>query len=304
MAPSTLGTFLRASTFGHVRQLDALSEAVLAGAWAMGAGPGGQGPTVDIDSTICPVYGYRKHGASHGCTMVLGQRPFVATRADTGQVLHLRRRKRSADAGRGGPRFVRELIGRVRRCGATGPVVLRADSGFHSKHVITACRDHDGRYSITVNQNRGVVAAIEAIDEATWEGIDYTAGGEAAVSECPLGDGHRLVVRRTRFHRTQAELFPSRRYRAFLTERIGSAVDLDADHRRHAVVELTNRDPKEGAGLSHCPSGDCNANAVWAVLATIAHNMLRWLSCLGLDHQGPVRRQDHPAEVQSAPDRH
>jgi hypothetical protein len=29
MAPSTLGTFLRAFTFGHVRQLDRLSETVL-----------------------------------------------------------------------------------------------------------------------------------------------------------------------------------------------------------------------------------------------------------------------------------
>lgn len=288
MAPSTLGTFLRAFTFGHVRQLDALSEAVLAGAWAMGAGPGEQALTVDIDSTICPVYGYQMHGASYGYTKVLGQHPLVATRADTGEVLHLRHRKGSANAGRGGPRFVRELIGRVRRCGATGPVTLRADSGFHSKHVVAACRDHDVRYSITVNQNKGVVAAIEAIDEATWVAIDYTAGGEASVAECPYGDGHRLVVRRTRFHPTQAELFPSWRYHAFLTDRIGSAVDLDADHRRHAVVELAIRDLKEGAGLSHCPSGEFNANAAWAVLATIAHNMLRWLSCLGLDHQGPI----------------
>ena len=288
MAPSTLGTFLRDYTFGHVRQLEALSEAVLAGAWAMSAGPGEQTLTVDIDSTICPVYGYQKHGASYGYTKVLGQHPLVATRADTGEVLHLRHRKGSANAGRGGPRFVRELIGRVRRCGATGPVTLRADSGFHSKHVVAACRDHDVRYSITVNQNKGVVAAIEAIDEATWVTIDYTAGGEASVAECPYGDGHRLVVRRTRFWATQAELFPTWRYHAFLTDRIGSAVDLDADHRRHAVVELAIRDLKEGAGLSHCPSGEFNANAAWAVLATIAHNMLRWLSCLGLDHHGPI----------------
>jgi hypothetical protein len=288
MAPSTLGTFLRSFTFGHVRQLDALSEAVLARAWGLGAGPGAEALTVDIDSTICQVYGYQKQGASYGYTKVLGQHPLVATRADTGEVLHLRHRKGSANAGRGGPRFVRELIGRIRRCGATGPVTLRADSGFHSKHVVTACRDHGVRYSITVNQNKSVVKAIEAIDEATWTGIDYTLGGEAWVSECPYGDGHRLVVRRTRFHATQAELFPTWRYHAFITDRAGSAVDLDADHRRHAVVELAIRDLKEGAGLSHCPSGDFNANAAWAVLATIAHNMIRWLSCLGLDQRGPV----------------
>jgi len=288
MAPSTLGTFLRAFTFGHVRQLDALSEALLARAWAMGAGPGGDAMTVDVDSTICQVYGYQKQGAAYGYTKVLGHHPLVATRADTGEVLHLRHRKGSANAGRGGPRFVRELIGRIRRCGGSGPVTLRADSGFHSRHVVAACRDHDVHYSITVNQNKSVVKAIEAIDEATWTTIDYTSGGEASVSECPYGDGHRLVVRRTRFHATQAELFPSWRYHAFITDREGSAVDLDADHRRHAVVELAIRDLKEGAGLSHCPSGAFNANAAWAVLATIAHNMLRWLSVLGLGHEGPI----------------
>ena len=40
MAPSTRGTFLRAFTFGHVRQLDRLAEQVLARAWTAGAGPG------------------------------------------------------------------------------------------------------------------------------------------------------------------------------------------------------------------------------------------------------------------------
>jgi hypothetical protein len=76
---------------------------------------------------------------------------------------------------------------------------------------------------------------------------------------------------------TQAELFPSWRYHAFTTDRMGTAVELDADHRRHAVVELAIRDLKEGAGLEHCPSGDFNANAAWAVLASLAHNLVRWV---------------------------
>ena len=288
MAPSTLGTFLRSFTFGHVRQLDALSEALLSRAWAFGAGPGEVAMTIDIDSTIQQVYGKQKQGSAYGYTRVLGQHPLVATRADTGEVLHIRHRKGSANAGRGGPRFVREVIGRVRRCGATGPLTLRADSGFHSKHVVAACRDHDVRYSITVNQNKAVVRAIEAIAEESWTPIDYTVGGEAQVSESHYGDGHRLVVRRTRIIGNQAELFVSWRYHAFITDREGSVVFLDADHRHHAVVELAIRDLKEGAGMAHCPSGEFNANAAWAVLATIAHNMLRWLASLGLEHRGPV----------------
>jgi hypothetical protein len=288
MAPSTLGTFLRSFTFGHVRQLDRLSEELLSRAWGFGAGPGETPMTIDIDSTIQQVYGKQKQGSAYGYTKVLGQHPLVATRADTGEVLHIRHRKGSAGSGRGASRFVRETIGRARRAGATGPLALRADSGFHSKHVVAACREHNVRYSITVNQNKAVVRAIEAIPQEGWTPIDYTLGGQAEVAECPYGDGHRLVVRRTRLTGKQAELFPSWRYHAFITDRDGTAVSLDADHRRHAVVELAIRDLKDGAGMAHCPSGDFNANAAWAVLATIAHNMIRWLASLGLDHDGPV----------------
>jgi Transposase DDE domain. len=288
MAPSTLGTFLRAFTFGHVRQLDRLSEELLSRAWGFGAGPGEEPMTIDIDSTIQQVYGKQKQGSGYGYTKVLGQHPLVATRAETGEVLHIRHRKGSANSGRGAPRFVRETIGRVRRAGAVGPLTLRADSGFYSKQVVAACRDHDVRYSITVSQNKAVIRAIDAIIEEDWIPIDYTLGGKAEVAECPYGDEHRLVVRRTRLTGKQAELFPSWRYHAFITDREGSAIFLDADHRNHAVVELNIRDLKEGAGMAHCPSGDFNANAAWAVLATVAHNMVRWIASLGLEHHGPV----------------
>ena len=40
MAPSTLGTFLRAFTFGHVRQLDRAGEAPSPGPGRRGPGPG------------------------------------------------------------------------------------------------------------------------------------------------------------------------------------------------------------------------------------------------------------------------
>ena len=72
MAPSTLGTFLRAFTFGHVRQLDRLTEQGLARAWAAGAGPGDGPMTIDLDSTICEVHGDHKQGAAYGHTHTLG----------------------------------------------------------------------------------------------------------------------------------------------------------------------------------------------------------------------------------------
>ncbi len=89
---------------------------------------------IEIDSTICDTHGHAKQGATFGYTKKRGYHPLVTTRADTGEVLHIRFRKGSANTGRGAQRFVREVIGRARRAGATGPLPLRADSGFWSKN--------------------------------------------------------------------------------------------------------------------------------------------------------------------------
>jgi hypothetical protein len=287
MAPSTLGTFLRSFTFGHVRQLDRLAEAVLTRAWAVGAGPGDTPMTFDLDSTITEVHGDQKQGAAYGYTRQLGYHPLLATRADTGEVLHIRMRKGSANSARGAERFVNELVARVRRAGATGPLTMRADSAFHSSTVIKACRRLKVAFSITVNQNKAVRAAIDAIPEGDWVPIEYPDGGLAEVAETEYQD-MRLIVRRTRLVGPQAKLWPDWRHHAFVTNRIGTTVDLDADHRRHAVVELAIRDLKEGAGLCHCPSGKFFANSAWAVIATLAHNLLRWIAALGLRIEGPI----------------
>src|SRR6266545_2183862 len=84
MAPSTLGTFLRAFTFGHVRQLDRLAETVLARAWTAGVGPGDGPMTMDLDSTVCEVHGHAKQGAAYGYTHKLGHHPLLTMRADSG----------------------------------------------------------------------------------------------------------------------------------------------------------------------------------------------------------------------------
>jgi hypothetical protein len=287
IAPSTLGTFLRSFTFGHIRQLDQAAEHALTRAWAAGAGPGQQPVTIDLDSTICEVHGHHKGGAAYGYTRQLGYHPLLATRADTGEVLHARQRTGRAASGRGAERFVNELAGRVRRAGASGRLTLRADSGFWAAKVLAACRRHDIRFSVTVRQTATVTAAIASIPEQAWTDIDYPDGGVAQVAETTLGPD-RLVVRRTRLVGPQATLWPDWRHHALVTDRVGSAVELDADHRRHAVCELAIRDLKDGAGLRHCPSGVFLANAAWLVLATLAHNLLRWVVALGLGASGQV----------------
>jgi PII-like signaling protein len=287
MAPSTLGTFLRSFTFGHVRQLDRVAGETLRRAWRLGAGPGEAAVTIDLDSTVCEVHGKHKQGAAYGYTRVLGYHPLLATRANTGEILHARLRKGSSQ--RGAKRFIEELVARVRRAGATGALVVRADSGFWSYELIDTLTRLVVGFSITININAQVKACIDAIDETAWCPIAYPPDGEAAVAETTYMTGRgrdrrelRLVARRTRLiDPTQAALWPNWRYHAFITSLDTPTTEIDQFHRDHASVELAIRDLKEGAGLELCPSGRFFANAAWLACAVLAHNLWRWTAELG-----------------------
>jgi Transposase DDE domain group 1 len=291
MAPSTLGTFLRAFTFGHVRQLDAVIAEALDRAWQLGAGPGEDTMTIDMDSTVCEVHGRQKQGTAYGYTKQLGYHPLLATCAETGEVLHARLRKGSSQ--RGAKRFVEELVARLRRAGAPAAMCLRADSGFWSHALIDTLARLGVGWSITVTINPAIRAVIEAIDNDAWVPIAYPAGGEAAVAETTYtpgrgaGRSYRLVVRRSRLtDPAQQALWPDWRYHAFVTSSVADTVSADRFHRDHARVELAIRDLKEGAGLEHCPSGRFFANAAWLACAVLAHNLIRWTDQLGGTRHG------------------
>jgi hypothetical protein len=282
MAPSTLGTFLRSFSFGFVRQLEAVVGQVLERAWSLGAGPGPGRLVIDVDSTVCQVEGKQKQGAAYGYTKVLGYHPLLASRAETGEIVHARMRKGSANTARGARRFIDETVARLRRAGAAGEIVMRFDSGFWSKDTIAVLARHRVRYTMAVRTNTpAVAAAIAVIDETSWKEIDYTPDGQAQVAETRYG-GRRLVVRRTRLtDRRQAQLWPDWRHFAFLTDLDDDPVEVDAFHRAHARVELAIRDLKEGAGLEHCPSGNFSANSAWLQCAVLAHNLIRWTATIG-----------------------
>ena len=304
MAPSTLGTFLRAFTFGHVRQLEAVVGGAIERAWDLGAGPTGT-LIVDVDSTICEVHSYAKSGAAYGYTRQLGYHPLLATRADTGEVLHARLRKGSAISGRGSVRFIDELLARVRRAGAGDAIIVRADSGFYIHKLLDRLSRAGVGFSVTIHQRQPVRTAIDAIDEAAWWRIDYPDGDAAvavavAVAEC-VYRGRRLIVRRVRNHHgPQGQLFATWRYHAFVTNLAGPAWALDRQHRAHAVVELSIRDLKAGP-LAHLPSGSFHANSAWLQCAVLAHDLVRWTAILGGPRRRAHRRQDHPAPLPQRP---
>jgi DDE family transposase len=288
MAPSTLGTFLRSFSFGHVRQLDRVLGQMLRRAWHAGAGPGAGRLVIDIDSFVGEVHGHRKQGAGYGYSAKLGYHPLLATRADTSEVLHVRLRKGQANTQRGALRFVDELLARVRRAGAAGQILLRADSGFWNNKVIARLREQGCRYSIGVTMHKIVTAQIALIPEHAWQPVpDYPDTGVCELAETTLGDD-RLIVRRVHLHAQddQAELFTYWRHFAFITNRHEPMHEVDAEHRQHAQVELVIRDLKDQA-LAHFPSGHYSANAAWTVIACLAHNLTRWTSLIGLTDRTP-----------------
>lgn len=294
-APSTIGTWLRAHKWSNVRQLDAVSRELLARLWAAGAGPADLAAplTIDLDSTIVAVHGRAKQGAAFGYTKVRGYHPQLATCAQTGQVLMSRLRGGSAGAARGAASFLTETISRVRAAGATGQLTVRADSAFYSKTVLSTAAKFDVQFSITARQDKRIRAAIEAIPDDAWQPIPYwlstpeVSGADVAETAytCFAGDKRhartvRLVVRRVRpTPGSQLALFTTWDYHAFVTDRDGDVLDIEADHRRHAVVEQRIAELKS-AGLAHLPSGNFMANAAWLALAVMAHNLGRALGRL------------------------
>ena len=294
-APSTLGTFLRSFRWGHVRQLDRVSREVLARAWSAGAGPGDGPLTIDLDSTVCETYGLAKEGAQrHNYAGQRGYHPLLAVAAGTGDVLMARLRKGRANTVRGAAHFLRETINRVRYARATGPLTMRADSGFYIHPIVAACRDKSVRFSITVRQHQSVRNIIEAIPEEEWTPIPYWMEGAADVAETqytpfqhePDAVPVRLIVRRVKpTPGSQLALFATYSYHAFITDREGDTLDLEADHRRHAEIENAIRDLKYGVGLNHLPSGRFPANAAWLAVQVMAHNLARWTTRVGMGEQ-------------------
>ena len=233
-APSTLGSFLRAFTFGHVRQLDAVASRVLTGLAAqaplLSASTGGL-VLVDVDDTIIEVHGYAKQGAGFGYTRVRGLNALLATVSTSGSapvVVAQRLRKGSCGSPRGAARLVADALKTVKAItGPTGPTaltggtgravrpLLRADSAFYGRPTIRAAVRAGADVSVTVRLDSTVKAAIAAIDDAAWTTIEYPDAirdeqtgkwvSRAEVAEIPFTAfaGHqadavpgRLVVRR------------------------------------------------------------------------------------------------------------
>jgi hypothetical protein len=309
-APSTLGTFLRAFTYGHVQQLNAvLRQALITLAERVPLLPGGDEVVfVDLDSTHRQVYGYHKQGAAVG--RLKGRKtlhPLIAiasTPISRPVVVGIRLRKgKSADV-RGAARFLAEALTTVRAIAPKARIIVRADSKFYTADIAATAARYDADVSLTTGFNPSIDAAISQIPEDAWTAIHYpnafvdTDTGEL-VSDAELArirytaftsrPKHQhvhgwLTVRRVKRLNPKAAagqdgLFDVWRHHAvFVTSDI-MMLQAESQHRDHAIIEQVIADAAASA-LAHLPSGLFTANAAWAVLWAIAHNLTRALGCL------------------------
>ncbi|KQV06460.1 IS1380 family transposase [Leifsonia sp. Root112D2] len=320
-APSTLGSFLRAFTFGHVRQLDAVACRWLVNVAA--AAPIAAGideyALVDIDDTIKEVHGYQKQGSGYGYSGVRGLNALLgilSTTTSAPVIIGSRLRKGATGSPRGAGKFVGDILAtirRVRSASASGLVLLRADSAFYGHAVVSAAHHAGAKVSITARMDPAVKRAITTIPDDAWTTIDYTdairdeATGTwiscAEVAEIPFTAFSsrktseritgRLIVRRIPELNPfdgdgQPTLFDTHRFHAFFTTSELDTVTADKTHRGHAVIEQVNADLKNSA-LAHLPSGIFTANAAWLVLATIAFNLSRAIGTLAGTELGKAR---------------
>lgn len=319
-APSTLGSFLRAFTFGHVRQADAVASrftlALAERTDLLGQAEDTGTVLVDLDDTIIEVHGYAKQGAGFGYSGVRGLNALLAT-VTTEQAAPViaaqRLRKGAVGSSRGAVRLATDALALVRRSHLTDrPVLLRADAAFYSAALVAAAVKAGAKVSITVRMDPAIKRAIAAIGEDAWTTIrytdaiydqatgtwvsraevaeiDYTAFTSRKKSEQVTG---RLVVRRIpdlnpKAKDGQASLFDTFRFHAFFTTTPAAerdTVTADAVHRRHAIIENVHADLKASA-LAHLPSGIFTANATWLVAAAMAFNLTRAAATLTGDTQ-------------------
>lgn len=306
-APSTLGTFLRAFTHGHVQQLDKVGRRLLAGlAGRVPALLAGSAPItyVDVDDTVREVHGYAKQAAAFGYTGQRGLNVALATlstpsAAPVIAAARLRRGNTASAAGAG--RLLAQAITTARASGVRAQVLARADSAYYGWAFVGTAIRNGAWFSVTARMTPSVRSAIASIGDDAWRPIRYPHAvwddaeqrwvSDAEVAEVAFTafTGRRraehvtcrLVVRRVRRHQPlasdgsqQGELFAAHRHHAFITNSTLSIVDADQTHRDHAVVEQVIAELKAGP-LAHLPSGKYAANAAWVATAAIAFNLAR-----------------------------
>jgi len=314
-APSTLGTFLRSFTHGHVQQLDAVSARLLAGLARRDPGllAGAQNADgiafLDIDDTVRGVHGYAKQGAAYGYTGVRGlnvQVTTISTPLAAPVITRARLRRGNVSSAAGAGRMLAQSVTTARAAGVGCQIMGRADSAFYGHAFVGAAIRHRIWFSVTARMDPKVKAAIASISEKSWTPIKYpqaiweeddtVPGGGYWVSDAEVAEvdfvaftgrrkadhvGCRLVVRRVRRLQPAAS-DGTEQGTLFATYRHHGFITnstlstIEADERhRDHAVVEQVIAELKDNALAHLPSGSYAANAAWVAIAVIAFNLAR-----------------------------
>ena len=300
-APSTLGTFLRTFTFGHVRQLDAVASRLLINLTKTAPLLPGVSELayVDVDDTVRQTYGYAKQGAGRGYTDTKGLNVLlgiISTPTSRPLIAAARLRRGATNSAKGAHRLVSDSLVTARACGASGTLVLRADSAFFQSDVLAAVLRQKACFSITARLNPPVRTAIDAIADDAWTPIKYRNAvwdkqAQAWISDAEVAEiaftafgskakakqvTARLIVRRVPDVNpaNHNSLFTVYRHHAVFTNSPLPMLEAEKAHRAHAIIEQVIADLK-GGPLAHLPSGKFWANSAWLVCAAMAFNLTR-----------------------------
>jgi len=309
-APSTLGTYLRAFTHGHVQQLDQVGARVLAGlsqripGLIAGADTGQGLAFLDVDDTIREVHGYAKQGAAYGYSRVRGlnaQLAVLSTPVAAPVIARARLRRGNVASASGAGRMLAQAIATARAAGVRSQILARADSAYYGHAFVGTALRHGLWFSVTARMTPTVRSATTSIAEDGWTSIEYPkavfdeaeqrwiSDAEVAEVDFTAFTGRRkadhvtcrLIVRRVKRLQPlasdgteQGELFATYRHHAFITNSTLDLIDADQAHRDHAIIEQVIAELKDGP-LAHLPSGKYAANAAWLAHAVIAFNLAR-----------------------------
>jgi hypothetical protein len=207
-----------------------------------------------------------------------------------------RLRKGSTNSARGAHRFVTDALITARKAGASGVLVLQADSAYYGHDFIAAALRQGACFSITARPDKAVREAISTISNDAWTTITYTDAIFDEDSQRWISDADVAEIDYTAFTSkpktkhikaklivhgvkdmnpdNQSELFTAYRYHAVFTNSPLPMLAAEKAHRAHAIVEQIIADLNNGP-LAHPPSGHVWANSAWLVCAAIAFNLTR-----------------------------
>jgi hypothetical protein len=314
-APSTIGSFLRMFSHGHVRQLQAVSREFLVqlARRAPLLPAAGAVTFIDVDSLLRRMYGKKKQGVGFGHAKVGGYKvllrgynPLLATIStpDAAPVIAATQlRAGNASSARGAASLVAEAIVEAKAVldaqavSAVSEIVLRADSAFYSRKVIAAARRGGARFSVTIRIDKKVRRTLESIPADAWVEITYP--------QPVWDDDQQRFVSRAQIAETAYTAFEGTRDEVtarLIVRRIPdlnkTAVDAQGElfpvWRYHAAftdspfVLVQAEEQHRGHAvieqvfaelidgpLAHLPSGRFDANNAWLTCIAIAHNLTR-----------------------------